>query len=79
MEYLYAFSLQGKTLYFSGIIPSDKVDDVERIANNVLNTNTLEEYIQELIETVFCELKIALSYCPVEYVFRVKKKGRLPD
>lgn len=74
MEKLYAFSASGTMLYFSGTIPEDMFDVVERIANEVVGNESTEEYIQKLINNVFCELEITLSYCPIQYVFRVRRK-----
>ena len=74
MERLYAFSIRGKMLFFSGTISENEYDVVEQIANDVAINATMEEYIQKLINNVFSELNIALSYCPIEYVFRVRKE-----
>lgn len=73
MAALFALSIRGKTLFFSGTIPEDKYEDIERIANEVMGSVSREEYVQHLIENVFCELKIKLEYCPIAYVFRVRR------
>lgn len=73
MTRLFAFSLCGKTLYFRGSIPENKFEDVERIANDIARNISLDEYAEHLIEDVFQELKIKLEFCPIAYVFRVRK------
>ena len=77
MTNLFAFSLCGKTLLFRGEIPEDKFEEVERIANSIAITLTMDEYAECLVKDVFCKLKIQLEFCPIAYVFRVKKR-RLP-
>ena len=73
MTNLFAFSLCGKTLYFSGSIPENKFEDVERVANNITGNLSSDEYAKRLVEHVFRELKIKLKFCPIVYVFRVRK------
>ena len=73
MTHLYAFSLCGRTLFFSGTIPEDKFEDVERIANEIAGNIQIDEYVLRLVKDVFYELKIRLVYCPIEYVFRVRR------
>ena len=71
--HLYAFSIRGKTLFFSGIIPEGMFEDVERIANEVAGNAANEEFVLQLVENLFDKLEIKLEHCPIEYVFRVRK------
>jgi len=70
---LFAFSLYGKTLFFSGNIPEDEFESVERIANDIPKVLSMDEYAEHLIKGVLRELKIQLEYRPIAYVFRVRK------
>lgn len=74
MTNLFAFSLCGKTLFFRGEIPEDKFEEVERIANSIAKSLTMDEYAACLVKDVFRKLKIQLEFCPIAYVFRVRNK-----
>lgn len=73
MIHLYAFSIRGKTLFFSGTIPEGMFKDVERIANEVARNVTNEEFVLQLVENLFYKLEIKVEHCPIEYVFRVRR------
>lgn len=75
MTHIYAFSIRGKTLLFSGIIPEGKYQDVEIIANEIVGNMQVDEYVLRLVEEVSSRLKINLAYCPIEYVFRIRRNG----
>lgn len=75
MIHLYAFSIGGKTLLFSGNISEGKYEDVERIANEIAGNMQVDEYVLRLAEEVFRKLQINLVYCPIEYVFRIRRNG----
>lgn len=72
MECLYAVSIRGKMYYFSGYIPEEKYAIVEEFANQLEDITS--EYCKNLSDTLLSNLGIQLKYCPIEYIFRVRRK-----
>ncbi|MBS6627791.1 MAG: hypothetical protein KH282_01825 [Clostridiales bacterium] len=74
MQRLYGVSVKGKMLYFAGLIPDNKFNEVEKIANQIDATLMEDDFCEQLVNMIRHKLGVELNYQPVEYIFRVRKK-----
>lgn len=71
MEKFYAVSIRGKMHYFCGYIPEKEYAAVEKLVNQLEDISS--ECFKNLIDTLLSNYEIQLKYCPIEYIFRVRR------
>lgn len=74
MQRLYAVSISGKMIYFSGAIPENKFGEIEHIANRTDHSLATDDFCKKFEATVQAELGIKLKQQPITYIFRVRRK-----
>ncbi|MBS4786007.1 MAG: hypothetical protein KH009_07845 [Clostridiales bacterium] len=74
MQFLYAVSIGGKMIFFSSLIPENKFETIEYIANKIGLSVSEDDFCAQFEAAVRAELGIELKRQPIKYVFRVRRK-----